>query len=118
MSNVGDVKVVKARNRRERRENERRLNGIRVIWGTPEGRHYLWSIMDFAGFLRTSMTGNSTTFFNEGARNVALRMFADVEEACPEMFLLARDEAKKHQKRENDSELALDSTPEKEDDHG
>lgn len=33
------------------------------------------------------MTGNSQTFYNEGMRNVALKLYGDIGEADPEAFL-------------------------------
>lgn len=120
MSNASEPKAVKARNRREKRAEERRLAAIRFAWSTPEGRRYMWDLIEFAGLLRNPMTGNGWTEFNCGSQNVAQRIFADVSAACPEMFILAREEAMKFQKREDDAEGALTSstTPEKEDADG
>lgn len=114
--NTSDVKEVKAQNRRVRREHERHLNRVRVVWSTPEGRQYMWG--QLAGLFKTPMTGNSWTFFNCGEHNAALRLFNDVMEACPENFFLAQEESKKYQKRELGDEPASSTPPEKEDDNG
>lgn len=116
--NVAEPNEIKAMNRRERRELARHLADVKAVWSTAEGRRLLWKIMADAGFMRTSMTGNSWTFFNEGARNIAIAMFSDVQQASPEMFLLAMNEAKKSTKREEEEDLAVSEPPEKEQENG
>lgn len=37
-----------------------------------QGRRFLWRLMELTGQHRSSMTGNSHTFYNEGARAVGL----------------------------------------------
>jgi hypothetical protein len=39
---------------------------------TRAGRRTLWRVMEYAGMNISSFTGNSTTFFNEGKRDVGL----------------------------------------------
>lgn len=60
------------------------------------GRRAIWRLLDITGIYRTSFTGNSTTFFNEGARNVGLQFLADVNEACPERYLEMLKEQTEH----------------------
>jgi len=51
-----------------------------------EGRRIVWGLLDVAGVFRTSMTADNWTFFNEGQRNVGLRLMARIQEHCPEMY--------------------------------
>ena len=62
----------------------RHLNDIRKIVAMPEGRRFYFFILKEAGVFRSSFTGNSTTFFNEGARNIGLILVRDLMEAKPD----------------------------------
>jgi len=116
--NTSEESHVKTRNRRERRARERELSDVKAVMSTVEGRRFVWSILAKSGISKTSFTGNSWTYFNEGMRNLGLIVQSDVLEACPEAYLVAMQEAKTYQKREDDAETALLSTPEKEDENG
>jgi hypothetical protein len=69
-----------------KRKRKRHLNDICKIVSMPEGRRVLFAIFKETGVWRSSFTGNSTTFFNEGARNVGLVLLRDLMEAKPEAF--------------------------------
>ncbi|GEM_PF-1781496 len=83
----------------EKLEREVFLNDVRHVLSSVQGRRFVWWILDMAGVYRTSFTGNSTTFFNEGARNIGLRVLAYVMDAKPEAFLLMQQEDKKRKER-------------------
>ena len=50
------------------------------------GRRIVHRLLETTGVYRSSFTGNSTTFFNEGQRNVGLRVLALVHEHAPEQY--------------------------------
>lgn len=50
-------------------------------------RRYAGHLIAFCGDDRTSFTGNSTTYFNEGARNVALKIKADLVDYALEAYI-------------------------------
>jgi len=83
----------------EKLEREVFLNDVRHVLSSVQGRRFVWMILDMAGVYRSSFTGNSTTFFNEGARNIGLRVLSDVMDAKPEAFLLMQQEDKKRKER-------------------
>lgn len=76
------------RREEERARAERRrkleLDDVRKLLGTPEGLRFFWRVLDLAGIYRTTFTGNSHTFFNEGRRAVGLEIKADLLEVDPE----------------------------------
>lgn len=45
-----------------------------VLMDTPAGRRVLWHLLEFCGVFSTTFTGNSQTFFKEGARSVGLHL--------------------------------------------
>jgi len=64
------------------------IEDLKWVMSNKRGRRFAWRLLDRAGIYRTSFTGNSTTFFNEGMRNIGLMLVADIHEACPEAYAL------------------------------
>ncbi len=54
------------------------------VLGTPEGLRFLWRVLEISGIYRTTFTGNSHSFFNEGRRSVGLEIKADLLEIDPD----------------------------------
>jgi hypothetical protein len=73
---------------------------LKVILGTENGRRYLYELIDFCGLYRPSMTGNSQTFFNEGMRNVGMKIMADVTKADANSFIQMMTEHKNRKETE------------------
>lgn len=85
-------------------EEEQYWKDLEEVLNLRAGRRVIWAILDKTGMYRPSMTGNSTTFFREGMRNIGLMMTQDCmlfselymrmwkENALPEDFtVLNRD---------------------------
>jgi len=65
-------------------ERQIELDDIRAVMATVEGRRFMWRFLE---------AGNiSSTFYNEGKRELTLGFYADVMEACPELFWKAQKE--------------------------
>lgn len=71
-----------------------------LVWlmSMPRGRRVVWRLLERTGLHRSSFTGNSTTFFNEGARNVGLQIQALVLEHCAEHYIEMLLEQKDYRK--------------------
>lgn len=95
MANAADRQQVRETEDKLARQRKQELNDVRSIMQTPEGRRYIWRMLGETGVFRTSFTGNSTTFFNEGMRNVGLKILADVNEASPELYYQMQTEARR-----------------------
>ncbi len=91
---AGDADAVAGQRQRADRAETRRLAALKTVMATAEGRRYLWWLLDRCGVFRTSFTGDNSTFFNEGMRNVGLMVLGDVNAACPEQYLVMINEAK------------------------
>lgn len=50
------------------------------------GRRIVWRLLESTGVFRSSFTGNSETFFREGARNVGLQIMASLHAHSPESY--------------------------------
>ncbi len=69
---------------RLRRRRELEKDDLKKILGTPEGLRFLWRLLEIAGIYRTTFTGNSNSFFNEGRRSVGLEIKADLMDVDPD----------------------------------
>lgn len=74
------------------------LNDFRLIMQTLEGRRWIWWLLSESGVFRSSFTGNSATFFNEGMRNLGLKILNQINVACPERYLQMTTEAQHREK--------------------
>lgn len=54
----------------------------------------MWKLLAETGLYKTSFTGNSETFFREGARNVGLKLMAQIHELTPDAYGLMLKESK------------------------
>lgn len=70
-------------NEREQREL---LDAVRAVLEAKTGRLFVWWLLEQAHVFQNSFTGNSSTFFLEGERNVGLKLFALCMEADPEFM--------------------------------
>lgn len=82
-----DARAVEGKKKRSEQREQRRLNGLRKLLNEADGRLWLWDLLSFCGISRTSFTGNSTTFFNEGQRNIGLRVQADLTKHFPDDYI-------------------------------
>lgn len=94
VKNAADKNQVKEAEGKVKRTRERELNDVRMVLSTLQGRRFVWRYLSECGVFRTSFTGNSQTFFNEGERNIGLKILADVNEAAPEAYLTMMNESK------------------------
>lgn len=78
-------------------ESERRAEQDRAdlewVMGDERGRRFLWTLLGQCGLYEISFTGNSETFFREGARNVGLKLQHRMIDASPKLYLQAQAEA-------------------------
>ena len=58
---------------------ERDIEALNHVLSTELGRWFFYRILDRAKLNSQSFTGNSTTFFNEGMRAVAISLQNDLE---------------------------------------
>jgi len=81
------------RKKKARADAETRENDIRWLMSDPRGRRIVWAFLEETGIYRSSFTGNSTTFFNEGRRDVGLKLLAEINEIAVDQYTLMVKEA-------------------------
>jgi len=94
VKNAADPEQVEKAKQKVESRNDRRLNDVREILNTKRGRRFMWETLEFCGIFKTSLADPHQIFYNEGQRNVGLKLLADVNEASPEAYLLMLRESK------------------------
>jgi hypothetical protein len=94
-TNVSKPDHIKKAESKERRGRERELDDMAWVLSTPQGRRFVWRYLGECGVFRTSFNGQFQTFFNEGSRNIGLKLLADVNDSQPEAYVTMMKEARK-----------------------
>lgn len=87
-----DTREIESAEKKRELDKAFSMKALEYVMGSALGRHFVWEVLEDAGIYRTSFTGNSTTFFNEGMRNMGLKVLARVRENCPEQAVLMESE--------------------------
>lgn len=93
--NVADRDQVRKASKKATREREEELRDVRQLLGMPWGRRFLWRYLSLCGVFQSSWEPSARIHFNEGRRDVGLRLWADITEADPEALIRMMLEAKK-----------------------
>ena len=86
-TDTGDGQTVDRRRSRARRDAERLKAAFQWLLSDRRGRGLAWWLMQEAGLYRTSFTGDpATTAFQEGRRDIGLKVLHRVHEAVPDAY--------------------------------
>lgn len=75
------------------RRRKQEIEDFKWLLAHKQGRRIAWRLLSKAGVFRTSMTGNSQTFFNEGRRDMGLWVLAEINEVSPDSYVQMLKEA-------------------------
>lgn len=79
-----DAAEVQAKKRIAKEQEEKDL---KWLMASPKGRRIAWRLMEEAGVFRISFNPNAMTMaFAEGNRNYGIKLFASIQELCPELY--------------------------------
>lgn len=68
---------------------------FREVMAARSGRRVVWDLLSQAGVFHSSFGAtDAQTNFNEGRRSLGLRLLADVNEFCPELYARMQAETK------------------------
>lgn len=70
------------------------IDDFKWLMSNKRGRRFVWRLLERTGVFRTSFTGTSATYFNEGQRNVGLMLIAQVNDCCPDAYAQMLQESK------------------------
>jgi hypothetical protein len=92
---ASDAENVKTSRQKDKNRQETEAEDLRKLLDTEWGRRIVWRILDKAGVHRISFSGNSTTFFNEGMRNIGCWFLDEVMDADTDAYLQVLKENRK-----------------------
>ena len=111
-----EVKKAKEAEDKVVREHKLKINDLRKILSTPEGRRAVWNLLSEAKVFAPSFSLNSVqTAYNEGQRSSGIALLANVMEARPESFYQmfteanSKDKAAKNQEEKQNDSTSSDS---------
>jgi len=88
VQNAADPGQVKAAEEKLQFGREQELNDVAWVLSAPEGRRFFERYLGLCGVFRSSFgNGNDTTNFNEGERNIGLKLLNDLNEANPQAYV-------------------------------
>lgn len=99
VKNAADEQQVKKAGRKENLKRKQELEDMKALLDTPLGRRVVWRYLSICGVYQSSFTGNSTTFFNEGRREVGLRLMADIMESNPDSYAKMVKESRQEEEK-------------------
>jgi hypothetical protein len=91
---AGDAVSVKSKEKLAKVREERRLNGLRQIMGSADGRLWMWQFLSECGLFSVIFNGNSKDYFNLGQRNAGMPIFLDIQRHCLDEYILMCQEMK------------------------
>ena len=94
VKNAADPEQVRKAKQKVESLNDRRLNDVREVLNNKRGRRFIWELLEFCGVFKTSLADEHVIFYNEGQRNVGLKLLADINEAAPEAYIVMLNESK------------------------
>jgi len=92
--NAADEEQVLTARERERQRANREADDFKKLIEMPEFRRFVWRYVSFCGVFDSCFTGNSQTFFNEGQRNVGLKLLTEINDYAPDAYPLMLKEHK------------------------
>lgn len=101
MRNAADPKQLERAKRQQEKALQQRKDDLFFLMGDPKGRRFVWDQLEFTGVFSVGWDPSAKIHFNAGMRNVGLRLFQELHQVCPDLYLLmakeAADAAKKRQ---------------------
>lgn len=90
-----EISLAAEQNKKAENQRKNELNDLKLVMETECGRRVIWRLMEQAGVFSSSYTGEAlSSAFAEGKRNSGLRLFNEVMQACPDLYLVMAAEAK------------------------
>jgi len=71
----------------ERLLRDKEISDLGFVMGSKQGRRFMQRLLSGAGLWRSVFSNDPVVMaFNEGNRNLGLKMLSDLVEACPEKY--------------------------------
>lgn len=107
------------RSLREREAAAQAADDLAFVMSDPRGRRFMWRLLGATGMYAASFNhSGSITAFNEGQRNIGLKLVADITGTIPEQYLVMQGEAIEADRKERERALLDDALDNEEHDNG
>lgn len=111
MSNAADRKSIRKAEKTARLADRQRAEVIASIMSTTFGRQWIWDLLSQSHIFAATFTPDPLqTAFNEGERNVGLRLLSDIMTHCPGQYLQAQREQNERYNSDNNPAGLVDPT--------
>jgi hypothetical protein len=91
--NAADPAKVQGRQSKAKREQAEADSALRNLLNTTPGRRWVWQLLCECGVFASSFRDSALVMaFEEGKRNVGLRLLADVMRVAPEQYQTMAEE--------------------------
>lgn len=87
IQNVADEGQVKEAKRKATDAEKRALEDVRFLLDLPEGRRFIWRLLEKAGVFRTIFETSSKIYYNAGQQDFGHFILGEVLKANPEAYL-------------------------------
>lgn len=94
---AGNEHEVKKRRTKDKLRRETEVEDLKKLLATKEGRRFIWKILQHCNIYENSFTGNSTTFFKEGRRDIGLWLLTELHYADKTAYANLQLEAAKQE---------------------
>lgn len=91
VKNAADIEQVKEADGKAKRSRKDELDDVRHVLSSPQGRRFFWRYLAILDRISAHQSG-SWTYFNEGERNIVLKMKAELIAASPILFMQMEQE--------------------------
>jgi hypothetical protein len=85
---AGDRVSVAEKAKRAKAREERRVNGLRQIMSSSDGRVWMWEFLSACGLFRSDFNGNSRDYYQLGMRNIGMPTFAELQKNHMDQYIL------------------------------
>lgn len=85
---AGDPEAVAEKKASAKASAGARTDGLRQIMNSPNGRAWMWHLLEICHPFTTScLAFSAQVYFLEGERNVGLQVLADIQKKFPDQYL-------------------------------
>lgn len=92
--NASERRHVRSNAKAAKLADQQRTECIGGIMSVAPGRGWMHDLLESCHVFRTTFSGNALHgAFNEGARNIGLRLLNDIMSSCPDLYILMMREA-------------------------
>lgn len=96
--NAGDPKAVNEARKKAARERKEELEFISAIMSSPQGRKWMFNIMNICKTFTSPIVPGDThfTYHNLGEQNIGKKLLQDINDGAPQQYMVMITEAREN----------------------